>query len=74
MKYAECCKEQILEYTEFRDEYSFYTDQVMQGKMTEVLKAADLNNAAAQYVLEKYCREVHSFRAIKYCDENFCEA
>ena len=71
MKYAECCKEQILEYTEFRDEYSFYTDQVMQGKMTEVLKAADLNNAAAQYVLEKYCREVILSDAIKYCDEKF---
>lgn len=71
MKYAECCKEQILEYTEFCDEYSFYTDQVMQGKMAEVLKAADLNNAAAQYVLEKYYREVVLSDAIKYCDEKF---
>ena len=72
MGYAECCKEQILEYTEFCDEYSFYTDQVMQGKMAEALKAADHNNAAAQYVLEKYYREVILSDAIKYCDENFC--
>ena len=71
MGYAECCKEQVLEHTEFCDEYSFYTDQVMQGKMTEALKAADLNNAAAQYVLEKYCREVILSDAIKYCDEKF---
>lgn len=71
MEYAECCKEQILECTEFCDEYSFYTDQVMQGKMAEVLKAADLNNAAAQYVLEKYYREVILPDAIKYCDEKF---
>lgn len=71
MEYAECCKERILEYTEFCDEYSFYTDQVMQGKTAEALKAADLNNAAAQYVLEKYCREVILPDAIKYCDEKF---
>lgn len=71
MEHAECCKEQILEYTEFCDEYSFYTNQVMQGKTTEVLKAADLNNAAAQYVLEKYCREVILLDAIKYYDEKF---
>lgn len=71
MGYAECCKEQILEYTEFCDEYSFYTDQVMQGKMAEALKAADHNNAAAQYVLEKYYREVILPDAIKYCDEKF---
>lgn len=71
MGYAECCKEQVLEHTEFCDEYSFYTDQVMQGKMTEALKAADLNNAAAQYVLEKYCREVILPDAIKCCNEKF---
>lgn len=38
MGYAECCKEQVLEHTEFSDEYSFYTDQVMQGKLTEVAR------------------------------------
>lgn len=71
MGYAECCKEQVLEHTEFSDEYSFYTDQVMQGKLTEVLKAADLNNAAAQYVLEKYYREVIFQDEIKCCSEKF---
>lgn len=71
MGYAECCKEQVLEHTEFCDEYSFYTDQVMQGKLTEVLKAADLNNAAAQYVLEKYYREVIFQDEIKCCSEKF---